>query len=319
MKFILNCQQAEELGKKLNDYSTKLSDTTSELRLLKVDGDFDWAGTINLINSNINITADRMKNAQKYIQLVVDKHTGLQKTFEYPTVVANDTVKKTTPVENPIPVPQDPTIKPSSSENQTDSTKATTINQKTSDTASSSETIVPPSSTTTSTSTTSPGITNASDYTTPDGARHFTIPEGNGERYTYMAWQAITSPSSNQYRLREAAGMNFDDEGFGRIDGRYVIACTTTFGQVGEYVDFKLEDGTILKCIIGDSKGGVNPQYNVSEWGHNNGKNVVEFIVDKNSWYNKKDNPGTPSNHPEWNHRVTEAYVYGNYFTDRRS
>lgn len=240
MKFILNCQQAEELGKKLNDYSTKLSDTTSELQLLKVDGDFDWAGTINLINSNINITADRMKNAQKYIQLVVDKHTGLQKTFEYPTVVANDTVKKTTPVENPIPVPQDPTIKPSSSENQTDSTKATTINQKTSDTASSSETIVPPSSTTTSTSTTSPGITNASDYTTPDGARHFTIPEGNGERYTYMAWQAITSPSSNQYRLREAAGMNFDDEGFGRIDGRYVIACTTTFGQVGEYVDFKL-------------------------------------------------------------------------------
>ena len=143
MKFILNCQQAEELGKKLNDYSTKLSDTTSELQLLKVDGDFDWAGTINLINSNINITADRMKNAQKYIQLVVDKHTGLQKTFEYPTVVANDTVKKTTPVENPIPVPQDPTIKPSSSENQTDSTKATTINQKTSDTASSSETIVP--------------------------------------------------------------------------------------------------------------------------------------------------------------------------------
>lgn len=158
MKFILNCQQAEELGKKLNDYSTKLSDTTSELQLLKVDGDFDWAGTINLINSNINITADRMKNAQKYIQLVVDKHTGLQKTFEYPTVVANDTVKKTTPVENPIPVPQDPTIKPSSSENQTDSTKATTINQKTSDTASSSETIVPPSSTTTSTSTTSPGL-----------------------------------------------------------------------------------------------------------------------------------------------------------------
>ena len=311
--------RSEELGKKLNDYSTKFSDTTSELQLLKVDGDFDWAGTINLINSNINITADRMKNAQKYIQLVVDKHTGLQKTFEYPTVVANDTVKKTTPVENPIPVPQDPTIKPSSSENQTDSTKATTINQKTSDTASSSETIVPPSSTTTSTSTTSPGITNASDYTTPDGARHFTIPEGNGERYTYMAWQAITSPSSNQYRLREAAGMNFDDEGFGRIDGRYVIACTTTFGQVGEYVDFKLEDGTILKCIIGDSKGGVNPQYNVSEWGHNNGKNVVEFIVDKNSWYNKKDNPGTPSNHPEWNHRVTEAYVYGNYFTDRRS
>ena len=38
--------------------------------------------------------------------------------------------------------------------------------------------------------------------------------------------------------MKEAAGMNFDSEGFGKIDGRYVVATTTTFGKVGDYVDF---------------------------------------------------------------------------------
>ena len=57
------------------------------------------------------------------------------------------------------------------------------------------------------------------------------IPAGLGSVHTYMGWQCITATSSMQYKLREQAGMNFDSEGFGRINGRYVIACTTTFGQ----------------------------------------------------------------------------------------
>lgn len=48
--------------------------------------------------------------------------------------------------------------------------------------------------------------------------------------------------------------MNFDDEGFARINGRYVIACTSTYGNVGDYVDFYQEDGSVIQCIIGDIK-----------------------------------------------------------------
>ena len=40
------------------------------------------------------------------------------------------------------------------------------------------------------------------------------VPEGLGASHTYMGWQMITSVSSNQYKLREQAGMNFDEEGF---------------------------------------------------------------------------------------------------------
>lgn len=118
------------------------------------------------------------------------------------------------------------------------------------------------------------------------------IPTGFGSVHTYMGWQTITSVSSTQYVLRDKAGMNFDEEGFGRINNRYVIACTTTFGNVGDYVDFYQEDGTIISCIIGDIKNQNDAGCN--KWGHEDGHCIIEFVVDKERWYNTgHSNPGT--------------------------
>lgn len=144
------------------------------------------------------------------------------------------------------------------------------------------------------------------------------IPEGLGSAHTYMGWQKITSTTSSQYKLRELAGMNFDEEGFGIINGRYVIACTTTFGRVGDYIDFYFEDGSVLPGIIGDIKN--QNDAGCTEWGHNNGKTVIEFIVDKSTWYNGEVgghvNPGNPSCHPEWKQNVVKAVNGGSYFDD---
>ncbi len=138
------------------------------------------------------------------------------------------------------------------------------------------------------------------------------LPSGLGRAHSYMGWQCITAKSSMQYKLREAAGMNFDEEGFGRIGDRYVVATTTTFGQVGDYIDVIQSDGTVIKGIIGDIKNQNDSGCN--QWGHSNGQCVVEFVVDKSSWYGKKDNPGTPSNHPEWSETITQIVNKGNYF-----
>lgn len=138
------------------------------------------------------------------------------------------------------------------------------------------------------------------------------LPAGLGRAYTYMGWQMITNKSSMQYKLREDAGMNFDSEGFGIINGRYVIATTTTYGKVGDYVDIVQDNGNVLHCIIGDIKNQDDPGCN--KWGHLDGQCVVEFVVDKGSWYGKKDNPGNPSNHPEWKHSVVEVINRGNYW-----
>lgn len=147
------------------------------------------------------------------------------------------------------------------------------------------------------------------------------IPSGLGSVHTYMGWQCITSTSSAQYKLRQQAGMNFDEEGFGRINGRYVIACTSTYGQVGDYVDFYQEDGSVIQCIIGDIKNQSDAGCN--EWGHSNGECIIEFVVDKNSWYSTEKggsassmhiNPGHQGCHPEWNQNITKVVNGGSYF-----
>lgn len=138
------------------------------------------------------------------------------------------------------------------------------------------------------------------------------IPEPYGTDYTYMGWQLITSPTSKQFELIETAGMNFDSEGFGKINGRYVVAVRPKFGTVGDYIDFYLEDGTVLPCIVGDIKGDDAD----SEWGHNGGRCLLEFVVDYNTWYPSHANPGTSACRPEWDPRVVKAVKGQNYFNN---
>ncbi len=140
------------------------------------------------------------------------------------------------------------------------------------------------------------------------------LPEGLGSIHTYMGWQCITAKSSNQYKLREAAGMNFDEEGFAKIGDRYVVATTTTFGKVGDFIDVYQEDGTVIKCVIGDIKS--QGDAGCTKWGHNNGRCVVEFVVDKSKWYGSSmhANPGTSSCHPEWNQNIDKIVNKGNFF-----
>ena len=138
-----------------------------------------------------------------------------------------------------------------------------------------------------------------------------TLPDGLGKIHSYMGWQMITAKSSNQYKLRQAAGMNFDEQGFGKIGDRYVVATTTTFGQVGDFIDVKQADGSIIKCIIGDIKNQNDEGCN--QWGHNSGQCVVEFVVDKSSWYGT--NKTVNKFHPEFNQTITSISNKGNYFT----
>ena len=142
------------------------------------------------------------------------------------------------------------------------------------------------------------------------------IPSGLGKIHTYMGWQTITSPSSTQYKLREQAGQKFNSEGFATINGRYVIACTTTYGNVGDYIDFYKEDGNVIQAVIGDIKNQNDAGCN--KWGHENGQCIVEFIVDKNTWYHTNHpNPGTNGCHPEWKGKaITKAVNGGSYFGD---
>ena len=141
----------------------------------------------------------------------------------------------------------------------------------------------------------------------------YDIPEGLGRIHTFMGWQKVTNKRSQQYAFREAAGMTFDSEGFAVVDNRYVVACTDTFGQIGDYIDFYQADGTKIPCVIGDFKN--QSDIGCNEWGHMNGKCIVEFVVDQNNWYGKGHaNPGTSSCHPEWGQEIVRAERVGSFY-----
>jgi hypothetical protein len=105
----------------------------------------------------------------------------------------------------------------------------------------------------------------------------------SGDDYTrksYMDWEKITNHRSRQWRLQLMAYTN--EHGIRMINDRYLIA----FGQhytnkIGTYVDVYLNNGEVLKCILGDSK----------QWRHTQGSNglvgsdggAVEFIVNTSS------------------------------------
>lgn len=132
------------------------------------------------------------------------------------------------------------------------------------------------------------------------------IPKGLGKYYSYMNWNRITSTTSNQYKFKETAQNNgavlYDPEGYAFVDGRQVVALTSTFGKVGDYVDIKRNDGTTLKAVIGDIKNQNDSGAN--RWGHNQGQVIVEYIT---NWEDGHKNPAS--------HGGIESITnVGNYF-----
>ena len=133
------------------------------------------------------------------------------------------------------------------------------------------------------------------------------------------------------YRMRKDLEDQFGGQSFGpggsggpagnAREGEIHIRKTKGAGEkrvrkdVGDYIDFYLADGTVLPCVIGDIKS--EGDANWTRFGHatgSNGLSVVEFVVDKQSWYGSGHaNPGTASCHPEWAQQIVSATRVGSF------
>jgi len=134
-----------------------------------------------------------------------------------------------------------------------------------------------------------------------------TIPEGMGTVFSHMGWQMITSTSSAQYKLRAKYGMNFDSQGFGKINGRYVVAVTTWYGNVGDTLKVDFAKGQSINAVIGDIKNQNDAGCN--QYGHMNGQCVIEFVVDKTGGFLGYNGSKTATNQLTWlkGNRVTKV------------
>ncbi len=155
------------------------------------------------------------------------------------------------------------------------------------------------------------------------------IPSMYGELKTAEGIQLIVARSSSAYAIREASNDTFDSGGFAMLDGRYLIACTSMFGRVGDYIDWYLDDGTVIHTIKGDEKNQADA--NCNAYGHQQGRCVLEFLVDFYDWYTylgyfnsygqpvgqfSHSNPGTFACRPDWAGRVSRSVNLGRNYLD---
>ena len=168
---------------------------------------------------------------------------------------------------------------------------------------------------------TADGTTTSHFNTTESRSDSKYVPPGYGGIHTYMGWQCITSKSSKQYKLREAAE-SYDNNGMGRVGDRYAVAMKPYYGAVGDYLNIVQADGTAYKVAIADIKANENAGQAYSDYVHGDGS-MVEFVVDKNSWYSKAKggqanqmhaNPGTASFMPELGKEIVSITNVGNYW-----
>ena len=323
-KFVLDCDKVSQIGDNTLNESTQMTDVASSVGSYDTSEseDFDFSGAISAISSNVSIAAEKMQNTSILFNKVVEQHTSLQTSLKLEINTSSNSSSNSYSHN----IRKGETLSSiAKAYGTTVSAIAAVNNIKDVNLIYAGETLTIPqteykkNNVSEANNTTNNNSTKSEEKERTQNSNNLTeqqvinVPDGLGKVHTYMGWQLITSKSSPQYKLKEAAGMNFDSEGFGKIDGRYVVATTTTFGKVGDYVDFEQADGSVIKCIIGDIKN--QSDRNCNKWGHDNGQTIVEFVVDKNSWYGTNhSNPGTANCHPEWKQSINKAINYGNYF-----
>ena len=132
------------------------------------------------------------------------------------------------------------------------------------------------------------------------------VPEGYGAIHTFMAYNQNWVNPSPQYTYHNQVKdfVWYDNRGFARLKDRYFVAVKPYYGEVGDYLNVYQDDGTIIRCVIGDIKGMENP----SIYYHING-DVVEFMVDKNF-------TSVSERAPEFSHNITKIVNVGKYLRE---
>ena len=99
---------------------------------------------------------------------------------------------------------------------------------------------------------------------------------------SYMPYQinnkSIFLQSSKQYQLQEKAYSTMT--GLRMINGHYSVAIGTGYKdiEIGDYAEVILENGTIIKIIVGDIKADIHTDPTNKITKHDN--SAIEFIVD---------------------------------------
>ena len=125
---------------------------------------------------------------------------------------------------------------------------------------------------------------------------------------SYMPYTAITSRSSDQWKLQQVAYTG--NYGIRQVNGRCCIAVGSAYtSKIGQYIDLVLENGSVIHCILADQKADKDTNTDNTITEHDG--SLVEFIVDAGSLKGNVRRMGDISYAQDnWNSMITQVIVY---------
>lgn len=146
----------------------------------------------------------------------------------------------------------------------------------------------------------------------PVQCMEYSIPEYSGFK-SFMSYK-LFGKKTEQYKLQQMALT--DSKGFRRVDDYYVIAVGSYFNaKVGQRLDLVLENGEVIKCVVGDEKAEKDTDSS-NIFSKNNC--MSEFIVDIKTLETTVKSGGDVSLYPdeEWDSPVKEVILYEEFMED---
>lgn len=134
----------------------------------------------------------------------------------------------------------------------------------------------------------------------------YNVPKNTGFK-SFMPYKAITNKSSKQYKLQQKAYTG--NYGIRMVEDRYCAVLGSYFKkEIGTRFDLVLENGAIIKCILGDIKSSKDTKEdNITSF---NGC-ISEFIVDTSHLSNNVKALGDMSHcNDSWNSPVVKINFY---------
>lgn len=248
---------------------TSLSSTVNGYDTSCEDG-FDFASVKSLIAQNIEACSTKVQNAAKVLENVVSAHTELQNSLKFNASAASGSsgLKVSNSGSN---------SKKSSSGTYSGGGGYSGGSYIAASTGTTSG-VQARESTSTSNNTSSSEIQNK-----PTSVDFVCIEQDKMSDDTKKIF------SSNDFK--------YDDNGYARLKDRYVIACDSSMGKVGDLLKFTQKDGTVIECVV----GAVTSSDDM--------KNKLNFIIKDNSLSKAKE-AGIAKNILKNNEKINNSGYY---------
>lgn len=109
----------------------------------------------------------------------------------------------------------------------------------------------------------------------------------NSKTRTYMSYKAVTATYTTNYKvLNSRKAWNNASTGLRMYEDRYCVAVGLKYGRAGDKIDLVMEDGTVVKAIIGDSKAKKDTDETMMFQRHDG--SIVELITDGTKFRREK-------------------------------